>query len=275
MRAARLRAFFFLTFGLSWVFFIPPFLDWIGLSTPVSGDGYNGFANFISTYGPMVAALILLWRDGGWKSAWGLVRSAFDFRIKPLMLIAAITLPVASAWLATTAVSITGVDALPGSMVPADLPYPAVVWLIPAFLSMMVFGGGQEEFGWRGYAQIPMQGRFGFAKSSLLLGAIWGLWHLPLWIIPGDPHIFIPFLVFVVFTMAFSVQMLWLFQLSGYKLAIPWIMHGVQNTVLIVLPVYRLDNAGPQFGLYAYVGINIALAAVAIAFMSNRRTEIK
>ncbi|SMX25901.1 CPBP family intramembrane glutamic endopeptidase [Boseongicola aestuarii] len=273
MHNARLRAFFLLTFGLSWVFFIPTFLDWLGLSTPLSGNGYNGFAGFMSTFGPMAAALILLWRDGGWKSAWRLVKSAFDLRIKPLMLIAAIALPVASAWLATTVVSITGADALPDSMVPTDLPYPVVVWLIPAFLSMMIFGGGQEEFGWRGYAQEPMQDRFGFVKSSLLLGAIWGLWHLPLWIIPGDPHIFIPFLVFVVFTMAFSVQMLWLFQLSGYKLAIPWIMHGVQNTVLIFLPVYRLDDAGPQFGLYVYVGINIALAAVAVAIMSNRRTE--
>ncbi|PWJ22147.1 CPBP family intramembrane glutamic endopeptidase [Jannaschia seohaensis] len=268
----RLLPFFLLTFALSWVVFIPPFLDWIGVPTPIGGPGYNGFANFISTFGPLFAAVILLWRDGGWRSALGLLKSGFDFRIRPLLLGAAILLPVATAWVASSLVSATGIDTLPGSMVPQDLGYPAAIWLVPAFLSMMVFGGGQEEFGWRGYAQRPMQTALGFAGSALALGAIWGLWHLPLWIVPGDPHVYIPFPVFVVFTMAFSVQMLWLFQLSGYKLAVPWIMHGVQNTVLIVFPVYRLDAAGPQTGLFVYVGLNILVAGlILLASARDRR----
>jgi hypothetical protein len=54
----------------------------------------------------------------------------------------------------------------------------------------------------------------------------------------------------------------WLFRLSGYRLSVPWIMHGVQNTVLIVFPVYRLDGAGAQTGLYLYVALNVALAAL-------------
>ncbi len=258
--------YFMLTFAISWLFFIPTFLDWIGISTPIGGEGYNGFASFFSTFGPLIAALILLGRNGGLLAAWALIKSGFDFRTKPHILAAASLLPIALAWVSVALVSATGIDELPGSMVPPDLGYPAVIWLIPAFLSMMIFGGGQEEFGWRGYAQRPMQTRLGFLWGSLLLGAIWGLWHLPLWIIPGDPHIYLPFLVFVIFTMAFSVQMLWLFELSGYKLMVPWIMHGVQNTVLVVLPVYRLDAEGPQRGLYLYVGLNIAVAALMTAF---------
>ena len=257
-------AFFVLTFALSWIFFVPPFLDWLGVISPIGGAGYNGFANFISTFGPLFAALILLTRAGGWKSAWDLIKSGFDLRMRPLVLAAAFLLPVVSAYAATLIVTATGVDDLPGSMVPPKLGYPAIFWLIPAFLSMMVFGGGQEEFGWRGYAQNPMQSRLGFLTGSLVLGAIWGLWHLPLWIIPGDPHVYIPLPVFVVFTMAFSVQMAWLYQLSGFKLAVPWIMHGAQNTVLVVLPVYRLDHAGPQIGLFVYVGLNILFAGLMV-----------
>ena len=190
--------------------------------------------------------------------------------MKPLVLVAAFLLPIALAGLAVALVSVSGIDELPGSMVPQDLGYPAIIWLIPAFLSMMVFGGGQEEFGWRGYAQRPIQSRLGFVWGSLLLSAIWGLWHLPLWIIPGDPHIYIPFSVFVIFTMAFSVQMLWLFELSGYKLSVPWIMHGAQNTVLVVLPVYRLDADGPQTGLYLYVVLNIIVAALMASSRKRR-----
>ena len=267
-----LTAFFALTFVLSWVFYIPPFLDWVGLVSPISGAGYNGFANFISTFGPVFAALILMARTGGGKAAWGLIKSGFDFRMQPPIFAAAFLLPLATAYLARLLVSATGVDTLPGSMIPQDLSYPAIVWLIPAFLSMMVFGGGQEEFGWRGYAQRPLQTRLGFLIGSLALGAIWGLWHLPLWIVPGDPHVFIPFLVFAIFTMAFSVQMACLFQLSGFKLSVPWIMHGVQNTVLVVFPVYRLDNHAPQTGLFIYVGLNILVAIImALAVVQNER----
>lgn len=271
MQIARpILSYFVLTFAISWVFFIPTFLTWIGVTTPIGGGGYNGFASFAFAFGPLIAALILLGRHGRWQAAWALIKSGFDFRMKPLILAAAFLLPIALAGVAVAVVSATGIDELPGSMVPQDLGYPAVVWLVPAFLSMMVFGGGQEEFGWRGYAQRPMQARLGFVWGSLLLGAIWGLWHLPFWIVPGDPHIYIPFLVFVIFTMAFSVQMLWLFELSGYKLSVPWIMHGVQNTVLVVLPVYRLDADGPQVGLYLYVVMNI-IVAVLVAFNRKRR----
>lgn len=38
-----------------------------------------------------------------------------------------------------------------------------------------------EEFGWRSYALDKMLIRYGFVKGSLMLGFVWGLWHLP-WI---------------------------------------------------------------------------------------------
>ncbi|NNE89145.1 MAG: CPBP family intramembrane metalloprotease [Silicimonas sp.] len=259
-------SYFVLTFAISWLFFIPTFLTWTGVQTPIAGAGYNGFTSFFFPFAPLIVALFLLGRSGGWRAAWTLIKSGFDIRMKPLILGTAFVLPVALAWLTVALVSILGIDELPGSMVPSDLGYPAIVWLVPAFLSMMIFGGGQEEFGWRGYAQRPMREQLGFLWGSLLLGAIWGLWHLPLWIIPGDPHIYIPFLVFVIFTMAFSVQILWLFELSGNKLSVPWIMHGVQNTVLVVLPVYRFDADGPQVGLYLYVALNIVVAALIAIF---------
>lgn len=268
-----LTRYFLLAFALTWVFFIPPFLDWLGPGTPVSGPGYNGFANVVSTFGPLAAALIVLWRLQGGAAAWSLIKSGFDLRIRPLVLAAAFLLPIATAYATTLIVRSTGIDTLPGSMVPDNLGYPAVLWLVPAFLSMMFFGGGQEEFGWRGYAQRPMEARWGFLPGTLLLGALWGLWHLPLWIVPGDPHIYIPFLLFVVFTMAFSVQMAWLFEWSGHKLAIPWIMHGIQNTVLIVLPVYRLDHDRPQSGLIVYVALNILIAAIMALWRARQRDK--
>lgn len=46
------------------------------------------------------------------------------------------------------------------------------------FLSYICFFG--EEYGWRYFLQPRMQKRFGSRKGVILLGVIWGLWHLPL-----------------------------------------------------------------------------------------------
>lgn len=37
-----------------------------------------------------------------------------------------------------------------------------------------------EEYGWRYYLQPILQKKFGLKKGVLILGVVWGLWHLPL-----------------------------------------------------------------------------------------------
>lgn len=46
------------------------------------------------------------------------------------------------------------------------------------FLVFIAFFG--EEYGWRAYLQPILQQRFGLRRGVLLLGVVWGLWHLPL-----------------------------------------------------------------------------------------------
>ncbi|MGB4118105.1 MAG: CPBP family intramembrane glutamic endopeptidase [Polaromonas sp.] len=50
----------------------------------------------------------------------------------------------------------------------------------------MVFMVGDplgEELGWRGFALPAMQARLGWRAASLVLGAVWGVWYLPLFFI--------------------------------------------------------------------------------------------
>jgi membrane protease YdiL (CAAX protease family) len=47
------------------------------------------------------------------------------------------------------------------------------------FLYNIIYGGLSEEPGWRGFALPRLQAKFSPLVSSLILGAIWAVWHAP------------------------------------------------------------------------------------------------
>ena len=67
-----------------------------------------------------------------------------------------------------------------------------IFWGGLAFLSFPVFlvigGPLGEEIGWRGFALDQFQRKWDSITSSVILGAIWGLWHLPLFFMKESPH---------------------------------------------------------------------------------------
>jgi membrane protease YdiL (CAAX protease family) len=57
---------------------------------------------------------------------------------------------------------------------------------ISSAIFLFFFGPLPEEIGWRGYALDGLQRKLPPLKSSLLLGAAWALWHLPLFFVKGS-----------------------------------------------------------------------------------------
>jgi Type II CAAX prenyl endopeptidase Rce1-like len=51
---------------------------------------------------------------------------------------------------------------------------------LPAFVYCLLINGGPEELGRRGFALPRLQQRFSPGRTTFVLGAIWGLRHLPL-----------------------------------------------------------------------------------------------
>ena len=49
----------------------------------------------------------------------------------------------------------------------------------------LLAGPVAEEFGWRGYVQPRLRQSYSRMATTVVLGAAWGLWHVPLYLLPG------------------------------------------------------------------------------------------
>jgi uncharacterized protein len=264
--------FFLLTFAYSWILWLPSILSGLGIVS-VDTEAYTAVVVPIGAFAPMLAAITLIARQHGAKESWRFIRQAFDFHAKPIYFGVALFLPIlihAITHYLAPAMGLTVAD----SLIPADLPVPSILLAILYFLAMAFIGGGQEEFGWRGYAQRPLQERIGVIPASLLIGVMWGLWHLPLWIMPGEPHATYPFLAFLTMTTGISVVYAWLFNGSGQKISIVIIFHAMNNTAAPFLPYLRWEDGQPETAYWLYAAVNVVFALV-FAFLIRQEDKQK
>ena len=88
--------------------------------------------------------------------------------------------------------------------------------------------------------------RFGLARASLLLGVIWGVWHLPLFAVPGHANYGQPFWLFVLGSTALSVAMAWLFMNTRGSVGLAMLMHSAVNQTNGLVPT-RVAIPGNPF----------------------------
>ncbi|MBV9612767.1 MAG: CPBP family intramembrane metalloprotease [Acidobacteriaceae bacterium] len=112
----------------------------------------------------------------------------------------------------------------------------ALNWLLSVSLGslvVMIIGGIGEEAGWRGILQRPIAERFGSLKGTLMVGLIWGYWHLPVNLAGyNDAHhaVWQALLIFPIHTIAMSFLLAWLVARSG-SIWPAALAHGANNTL--------------------------------------------
>ena len=269
--------FFLLTFAYSWIIWIPSVLDGIGIELPFSVTGYSTVVVIIGAFAPMMAAITLVIRESGWKGTKAFLGQALDFRFKPVYLVIALALPVLIHAIAHYLVPAVGLD-VAKTLFPTETSVAPIVLAIPYFILMLVIGGGQEEIGWRGYAQEPLQGKIGVIPASLVIGVIWGIWHLPLWFMTGDLHSAYSFLAFVMMTTSISIMYAWLYNSSGKKLIVVMFFHAMNNTAAPLLPFLHGIEGKPESAYWIYAAVNVIFglifAYVLIKDQSRHNDEI-
>lgn len=96
------------------------------------------------------------------------------------------------------------------------------------------FGPLPEEIGWRGFALDRLQGRMSALTSSLLLGTIWALWHIPLFFIPETYQ----------YDLGLGTMRSWLFLVHFLPLSVlmTWIYNSTRRSTLSAVLVHFSGN---------------------------------
>ena len=94
-----------------------------------------------------------------------------------------------------------------------------------------------EELGWRGFALPRMLERWPPLAASLILGLIWGVWHLPAFFIVGLPQNRWVFPVFLLATMSVSVIDTWIFLRTDGNMLPMILVHLMSNNTFKLLGV--------------------------------------
>lgn len=105
--------------------------------------------------------------------------------------------------------------------------------IISFFLSFSAFFG--EEYGWRYFLQPLLQKRFGLKGGVLLLGLVWGLWHLPLNVFYYSPDTWMISVLLQIITCVSLAVIFGYGYMKTKNIWVPVVMHFLNNNMVVVV----------------------------------------
>ena len=144
----------------------------------------------------------------------------------------------------------------------------AKLWLfvLPFFLIDFIANG--EEIGWRGYVLPRLQSKYNALTSSLILGVLWGLWHLPKFLSHWSA---VSFAWFMLHTMVFAVTLTRLYNGTRGSLLLVTIMHASANTAGIFFPMSNTVSSENMGAYITYILLEVAVAIIVILVTGPER----
>ena len=251
-----------IAYAFSWIFWLPQVLS----SNKLLAPSYSVYiVGFIAPFGPLVAAFSLTYLKEGKESVEKLLRRGANYKFRKRWLIPLFLLFPLWAGSALLLGSLTeGVKInLPWFSNPLSLVFNFGIY---NFVYMFIFVGVAEEFGWRGYALDRLQACFSAATSSVILGLIWGLWHLPLFFISGSPQQAAGLVPYLLQMVVFTIWFTWLYNNINGSVLVAIIFHAMMDlTLLVIFPVTSIfkPNSLPVLYLY-FSGLIILVAVIAV-----------
>jgi membrane protease YdiL (CAAX protease family) len=198
-----------LAFAITWGLQLPGVLAQRGL-LPGDVQTYMPFAA-LGIFGPLVAALVLAWRERGGSGVRALVQPLLLWRVHPGWYLMGLVVPGA-----LLALVLFGLSA-------AGRTGPLVYFPVGGAIGVSLVISLAEEVGWRGFALPRLQRRFGPFVASTLLGVLWYLWHWPMFLGMGVPLDLV--LVMLLYFVGASLLMTWIYNGTGGSLLLAVVAH--------------------------------------------------
>ena len=236
-RSGRLAVFFAFSFALMWACFLA-----VAAFEIPARSALGGALLLLGAFAPGIAAVAIIALTEGGAAVAALLGRIGRWRVAVRYYLFALGV--------TVAVKLTAAVVVRG----ATGAWPRFGDTRPLFLLVAVafstpFQAG-EEVGWRGYALPRLADRFGLRAASLLLGAVWALWHIPQFYVPGGDSYHQSFPVFAIGVVALSVVLAWLYAWTRGSLLLVMLLHAAYNNTKDIVPS-ALPVGGGTFGLDA------------------------
>jgi membrane protease YdiL (CAAX protease family) len=244
----RVGLFLTLAFTLSW-------WPWpLALTNPSS--------TAMVSFGPFVAAVVVVAVAGGRHRFMGLVRAVGRWRVPWSRYVIAVAGPFLIAAV-TAAVAIAFRVADPSSL---TVGYDWSVWAsLALFMVTTALLGGPlfEEVGWRGFLLPEEQQRHTPLAATVLVAMVWATWHLPLLI--SEPTGQRPPLPFVLWIMAQAVALTWIYNISAGSVLLPILFHTAVNVSarLLLEPLVGQDGFLTVWWLMTTAYLLVAVGLIA------------
>ena len=262
-----LVSFFALAYALTWLAWSPWYLseDGVGL-LPYDAEGISDYLNTVALIlGPTLSAFIMTGATEGREGLRRLLRRIVLWR-------------VGVGWYLFVLVGIPAIIVLSTIVLPGALAsfqasaVPSTLFLYVVAGPVFLFAGGPffEEIGWRGFALPRLQRLHGPLVGSIVLGALWGLWHLPLFLIPSwdTPHgSLLDIALFVTWAVSTTIVITWIFNNTKGSVLLAILAHGSINSAAVA--VYALFPAPAVTGGITNVVIGFGVAALLIVILTR------
>ncbi len=215
-----LVSFFILAYGIAWISLA---------SRNIVGENISyGIASFA----PAISAVTMAVASEGKAGIQALIAQLFLWRVNIKWYLIAVLAPIALELMAFLTHRLIGgagtsvhfTDWI--QTLPAQLP-----WLFIFLLFLVILSSG-EELGWRGYAMPRLQAQCGPIGGSLILGLLWGFWHLPVFWIPGSVQYGLPVPGYVLATIGFTFIYTCIYNGTRGSVLLASLYHAASNLTL-------------------------------------------
>ena len=257
--------FFIFAFAGTWLFELPYVLSEYGVGLLPYSSPVLLWTSPVSVFaGPFLAAFVMTGVTEGRAGVRRLLRRFVLWRVGfRWYLFAFVGIPV---------IAVLSVVVIPGVLGSFQgLGALAPLSLLGVFLYVFFLGGALgEEPGWRGFALPRLQSLHGPLVGSLILGVLWGLWHLPLFWTPWNTLTTFNVVVFVLATICLSIIYTWVFNHTKGSLLIAILLHWSFDVATV--PVASLFPAPIvlDYGLLVILPCFGAVALLIIALTRGR-----